>query len=141
MAPEHINTVFFSSSGSEANDTVLRLARYYWALQGKPEKSVIISRKNAYHGSTVAGASLSGMGFMHQQGGLPIPGIEHIDQPYWFGEGRDEDPQAFGLRIARCLEEKILELGVDKVAAFIGEPIQGAGGAAGRGAGGGSGRA
>lgn len=128
VAPEHMNTVFFTGSGSESNDTVLRLVRYYWALQGEPQKSVIISRKNAYHGSTVASASLGGMTWMHEQGGLPIPGIVHIDQPYWYGEGKDEDEDAFGLRVARQLEEKIIELGTDRVAAFIGEPIQGAGG-------------
>ncbi len=128
VAPDHINNVFFTGSGSESNDTVLRLVRHYWAVQGQPEKSVIISRKNAYHGSTVAGASLGGMGYMHKQGGLPIPGIEHIDQPYWFEEGGDLTPEEFGLQRAQLLEEKILELGVEKVAAFIGEPLQGAGG-------------
>lgn len=128
IAPPHVNNVFFTGSGSESNDTVLRLVRHYWAVKGQPEKSVIISRKNAYHGSTVAGASLGGMGYMHKQGGLPIPGIEHIDQPYWFEEGGDLSPEEFGLERARQLEERILELGVDKVAAFIGEPLQGAGG-------------
>ncbi len=128
VAPGPMNHVFFTGSGSEANDTVVRLARHYWASLGFPAKNVIISRHNAYHGSTMAGASLSGMKPMHAQGGLPIPNIEHIDQPYWFGEGRDEQPNAFGLRIARQLQEKIDELGTDRVAAFIAEPIQGAGG-------------
>lgn len=128
IAPPHMNHVFFTGSGSEANDTVVRMVRHYWASLGQPEKSVIIARHNAYHGSTMAGASLGGMKAMHKQGGLPIPGIEHIDQPYWFGEGRDEDPQEFGIRIARKLEEKITELGADSVAAFIAEPVQGAGG-------------
>ncbi len=128
LAPEHINHVFFTGSGSESNDTVLRLVRHYWACKGKPDKQVIIARKNAYHGSTVAGASLGGMSVMHKQGGLPIPGIEHINQPYWFSEGFDEDPDEFGLRVARELEDKILELGEDQVAAFIAEPVQGAGG-------------
>lgn len=128
LAPDHLNHVFFTGSGSESNDTMLRLARHYWACKGKPNKQVIIARKNAYHGSTVAGASLSGMTVMHKQGALPIAGIEHINQPYWFGEGFDEDPNEFGLRVARELEEKILELGEDNVAAFIAEPVQGAGG-------------
>ncbi len=128
LAPAHLNHVFFTGSGSDANDTILRMVRHYWAAQGQPEKSVIISRKNAYHGSTVAGASLGGMGAVHAQGGLPIPGIVHINQPYWYGEGGDLDPHEFGLQRARELEQKIQELGADKVAAFIGEPIQGAGG-------------
>lgn len=128
LAPEHMNHVFFTGSGSDANDTILRMVRHFWAAQGKPERSVIISRNNAYHGSTVAGASLGGMSAVHKQGGLPIPGIVHINQPYWYGEGGDLDPNEFGLQRARELETKILEVGADKVAAFIGEPIQGAGG-------------
>ncbi|HXH04167.1 MAG TPA: aspartate aminotransferase family protein [Candidatus Competibacteraceae bacterium] len=128
VTPAHMHHVFFTGSGSECNDTVIRMVRHYWALQGKPEKNVIISRVNAYHGSTIGGASLGGMKPMHQQGGLPIPGIVHIEQPYWYGCGGDMDPAEFGLKAARALEAKIQELGVDKVAAFIGEPIQGAGG-------------
>ncbi len=128
ISPPHINHTFFTGSGSEANDTVIRMVRHYWACQGQAGKQVIISRKNAYHGSTVGAASLGGMSYMHEQGGLPIPGIVHIDQPYWFGEGREEDPEAFGRRVAGQLQEKIEQLGVEKVAAFIAEPIQGAGG-------------
>lgn len=128
ITPQDMNRVFFTNSGSEANDTVVRMARRYWDLQDKPDKQVIISRDNAYHGSTMAGASLSGMKPMHAQGGLPIPGIVHIAQPYWYQEGGDLSEDEFGLQAARALEEKILELGVDKVAAFIAEPVQGAGG-------------
>lgn len=128
LAPGPLNHTFFCSSGSEANDTVVRLVRHYWACQGQPQKSVIISRKNAYHGSTMAGASLGGMRPMHAQGGLPIPGIEHIDQPYWYGEGGDLDPETFGRQRALALEAAIERLGADRVAAFIAEPIQGAGG-------------
>ena len=120
--------VFFTGSGSEGNDTVLRMVRHYWALKGKPQKKVIIGRVNGYHGSTVAGASLGGMAFMHEQGDLPIPGIVHIPQPYWFGEGGDMTPDEFGVWAAEQLEKKILEVGEDNVAAFIAEPIQGAGG-------------
>ena len=128
LAPSHLNNVFFTGSGSESNDTVLRLVRHFWSVQEQPERSVIISRKNAYHGSTVAGASLGGMAYMHKQGNLPIPGIEHIDQPYWFDEGGDLSEEEFGKQRAQQLEEKIIEIGADKVAAFIAEPIQGAGG-------------
>jgi putrescine aminotransferase len=128
LTPPQFNRVFFTGSGSEGNDTVVRLVRRYWDLLGQGGRQVIISRENAYHGSTMAGASLGGMGFMHEQGGLPIPGIVHIPQPYWYAEGGDLAPEEFGLRAARALEQKILEIGADKVAAFIAEPIQGAGG-------------
>ncbi len=128
VSPPQMNRSFFGCSGSDGNDTVIRLVRYYWQLQGQPHRSIIISRKNAYHGSTLAGASLGGMQTMHAQGGMPIPDIEHIDQPYFYREGGDLDLEEFGLQRARALEEKILEVGSDRVAAFIGEPIQGAGG-------------
>jgi len=128
IAPEGMNHVFFTGSGSEGNDTMLRMVRHYWAIKGQPNKKTIISRKNGYHGATVAGASLGGMTYMHEQGDLPIPGITHIPQPYWFGEGGDMSPEEFGIWAANQLEEKILELGVDTVGAFIAEPIQGAGG-------------
>ncbi len=121
--------VFFSSSGSESNDSNLRMVRRYWDLLDQPKRKTVISRKNAYHGSTVAGASLGGMYGMHAQGDLPIPGIVHIEQPYYFENAHPgETPDAFGLRAAGWLEEKIIELGADKVAAFIAEPVQGAGG-------------
>jgi len=128
VTPPQFRHVFFTGSGSEANDTVVRTVRRYWDLLGQPRRSVIISRKNAYHGSTMAGASLGGMAPMHAQGGLPIPGIEHIRQPYWYGEGGDLSPDEFGVAAAQALEEKILEIGPERIAAFIGEPIQGAGG-------------
>lgn len=128
VAPAGMSHVFFTGSGSEGNDTVLRLVRHYWALKGKPNKKILISRINGYHGSTVAGASLGGMTYMHEQGDLPIPGIAHIPQPYWFGEGGDMSPDEFGVWAAEQLEKKILELGEGNVAAFIAEPIQGAGG-------------
>ena len=128
ITPAHMSRVFFTGSGSEANDTIVRLVRHYWEVVGQPRRQVIISRWNGYHGSTVAGASLGGMKPMHAQGGLPIPGIAHIRQPYWFGEGRELAPDAFGRLCAQALEDRILELGPETVAAFIGEPVQGAGG-------------
>ena len=127
VAPEGMTHVFFTGSGSEGNDTNLRMVRHYWAVKGKPQKQVIIGRINGYHGSTVAGAALGGMSGMHAQSGT-LPGIVHIPQPYWFGEGGDMTPDEFGIWAAEQLEKKILEVGEDKVAAFIAEPIQGAGG-------------
>jgi putrescine aminotransferase len=124
----HFSHVFFNSSGSEAVDTLVRIARYYWQCKGQPQRNIIISRTNGYHGSTIAGASLGGMKAMHAQGGPWVPGFEHVMQPYAFGDGFGEDPAAFGLRAADAVEQKILELGPENVAAFIGEPVQGAGG-------------
>lgn len=130
VAPEGFSHVFYSSSGSESNDTNLRMVRRYWDIKGQPQRKTIISRKNGYHGSTVAGASLGGMIGMHEQGDLPIPGIVHIDQPYYRDNGMHlgvtEDE--FGVIAAGWLEAKILEIGAEHVAAFIGEPVQGAGG-------------
>jgi putrescine aminotransferase len=120
--------VFFNASGSEANDTVFRMVRHYWQVKGEPKRKVFISRWNAYHGSTVAGVSLGGMKAMHEQGDLPVPGVEHVRQPYWYNEGRDMTPEEFGLACAKAIEDKILEVGPENVAAFIGEPAQGAGG-------------
>lgn len=128
LAPGDLNHVFFNGSGSDANDTNLRMVRHFWAAQGKPEKQVVISRWNGYHGSTMGAASLGGMKGMHTQGGLPIPGIAHINQPDWWSEGGDMTPEEFGIARARELEAKIEEIGADKVAAFIAEPVQGAGG-------------
>ncbi len=123
-----LSHVFFNGSGSEAVDTIIRLARYYWQVKGRPERTVILARHNAYHGSTIAGASLGGMKPMQKQGGPWLPDIEHVMQPYWFGDGFAEDPAAFGRRAADAVEQRILEIGPERVAAFIGEPVQGAGG-------------
>ena len=153
VTPPQFQHVFFTGSGSEGNDTVVRMVRRYWDILGQPQRQVIISRNNAYHGSTMAGASLGGMSGMHAQGGLPIPNIVHIEQPYWAVHGQGSPapsrlkpgdlPQgagaegtqgapmtrdAFGLKAAGGLEDRILAIGADRVAAFIGEPIQGAGG-------------
>jgi putrescine aminotransferase len=105
------------------------MVRRYWDLLGQPQRKIIISRQNAYHGSTMAGASLGGMSGMHAQGDLPIPNICHIQQPYHFENALPGESEAdFGIRAAGWLEQRILELGPEKVAAFIGEPVQGAGG-------------
>ena len=123
-----LSHVFFSNSGSEAVDTVVRLARHYWTVKGQPQRRIFISRWNAYHGSTVAAASLGGMKAMHAQGGLPVPDIEHVMQPYLFGDAFGENPATFARRAADAIEQRILEVGPENVAAFIGEPVQGAGG-------------
>ena len=123
------NHVFYSSSGSESNDSNVRMVRRYWDLLGQPQRKVIIGRVNGYHGSTMAAASLGGMSGMHAQGDLPLPNMTHIGQPYFFENGQAGESEAeFGIRAAGWLEEKILQLGADKVAAFIAEPLQGAGG-------------
>jgi len=128
VTPPHLNHVFFTGSGSEANDTVIRMVRHYWSVLGQPQRTVLISRENAYHGSTMGGASLGGMAYMHKQGGLPIPGIEHIQQPYYFDYQGNLTAEEFGIERARDLERRIEAVGPQNVAAFIGEPIQGAGG-------------
>jgi putrescine aminotransferase len=129
IAPKNVNQVFFGSSGSEANDTAVRMVRHFWALEGRPEKNRIISRKTAYHGSTIAGASLGGMAGMHAQLGGAVPNIVHVMPPYAFELALPgESDHDFGLRAAKAVEDAILEAGADRVAAFIGEPIQGAGG-------------
>lgn len=128
LTPGDVKHIFFTNSGSESNETIIRLVRHYWATQGKPTKTNIISRKLGYHGSSMGSASLGGMTGMHRQGGLPIPGIAHIDPPYWFGHEGDMTPGELCKERVRQLERMIDWLGEDNVAAFIGEPIQGAAG-------------
>jgi len=129
LAPDNMNQVFFGSSGSEANDTALRIVRHYWVLEGKPEKNIIISRDWAYHGSTIAATSLGGMSAMHSQLNGAVPNIQHVMSPYYFELGEEgESEEAFGLRAAKSVEDAIIAAGPENVAAFIGEPIQGAGG-------------
>jgi len=128
LTPAGLDKVFFASSGSEANDTIARMVRRFWKLSGQPQRVNIISRVNGYHGSTMASASLGGMKPMHELDGLPLPGFHHVRQPYWYGEAAGATPEEFGRLAALAIEEKILELGPETVAAFIGEPVQGAGG-------------
>ncbi|MEP1208654.1 MAG: aspartate aminotransferase family protein [Rhizobiaceae bacterium] len=129
LAPAHINQVFYGASGSESNDTAIRTVRHFWALQGKPEKHIIISRKDAYHGSTIAATSMGGMSAMHGQLGPMLPGFVHVMAPYAYELAEEgESDEAFGLRAAKAVEDAIIEAGPENVAAFVGEPIQGAGG-------------
>jgi len=127
--PEGLNHVFFTNSGSEANDTIVKAVRFYWNLKGQPSKKKIIAREYAYHGVTMATASLSGLEEMHPQSDLPLPGmVERVIAPYWYQHGGDLTPDEFGLKAAQAVEDKILEVGPENVGAFIGEPIYGAGG-------------
>ena len=132
LLPAGHDHVLFANSGSEANDSALKLIRYFWNREGRLEKKIHLSRDYSYHGVTFAAASLSGLTPMHPQWDLPLPGFEKIPTPYWYGAKAagygDIDPDAFGLLIAEKLETKILELGADRVASFSAEPIQGAGG-------------
>ncbi len=127
VTPAHLNRVFFTNSGSEANETVVRLVRRYWDLLGKPEKQIIISRDQAYHGSTIAATNLGGQSAMHEQAHLPGHGVAHVEAPYWYGNGGDLSPEEYGIKAAAALDAKIRELGVERIAGFIAEPIQGAG--------------
>jgi putrescine---pyruvate transaminase len=123
LLPAKFQHIFFTNSGSEGNDTIVRFVRHYWKVMGKPYRQHIIGRKRGYHGSTWVAANLGGMIGMHEQGGTPLEGFHHIQQPYWYDFGGDKSPEDFGMDAAAELE-----LGPDNVAAFIGEPIQGAAG-------------
>ncbi|MBA2780090.1 aminotransferase [Billgrantia kenyensis] len=128
LLPEGLEHVFFANSGSEANDTALRLVRHYWQALGQPERRVIVSRRHAYHGSTIAAASLGGMSSMHDIPGVPIPDVVHVGAPYAWESGKAMEQEHFAEVAARWVEEAILAAGPERVAAFIGEPVMGAGG-------------
>ena len=128
ITPEGIERFFYGSSGSESNDTVVRLVRRYWDILGKKNKKTFISRTFAYHGSTMASASLGGMEAMHNQGDLPLPGFVHVMPPYQYKFGKDISEDEFCKLAVKEIEKKISDIGPENVAAFIGEPIQGAGG-------------
>ena len=129
VTPPQFNHVFYTGSGSEANDTMVRLVRRYWQLLGparaKRDHFALERLSRQHHGRRQPRRHEA-----HARAGPDgaMPGIVHINQPYWFGEGGDLSPEEFGLTCARELEAKILEVGPDRVAAFIGEPVQGAGG-------------
>jgi 4-aminobutyrate---pyruvate transaminase len=130
IAPVPMSKVLFQCSGSEANDTAIKLAWYYQAASGKPEKRKIIGRKMAYHGSTCAAISASGKPDMHADFGLPLALFRHTEFPHYYRcheEGESEEE--FATRMADALEALIIEEGPETVAAFIAEPVMGAGGA------------
>jgi putrescine aminotransferase len=132
LLPEGHTRLLFANSGSEANDSALKLIRYYWNLKGKHKKKIHLSREFAYHGVTMAAASLSGLTPMHPQWDLPLAGFAKVPTPYWYGARAagygDIAPDEFGIRIAEAMEKRILEIGPDNIASFSAEPVQGAGG-------------
>ncbi len=129
IAPAGMSKVFFANSGSEANDTILKLIWYYNNALGRPQKKKVIARIKGYHGTTLAAASLSGLPHMHKAFDLPMPGILHTDCPHYYRFGKDgESEEEFATRMADSLEQLILKEGPDTVAAFFAEPIMGAGG-------------
>ena len=128
-APVPMARVLFANSGSESNDTAFKLVRYYNNALGRPAKKKIIARGRGYHGVTVASASLSGLPMMHQHFDLPIDGVVRVGCPHAYQFAHDgESPEQFAARLAAELDATILREGPDTVAAFIAEPVQGAGG-------------
>lgn len=129
LAPGNMSRVFFGSSGSDTNDTQVKIVRYYHNVLGKPEKKKIIGRLGGYHGSTMAGASLSGLPHMHAAFDLPLPGFLHVDMPHYWRHAPDGTSELeFSQLLAQNLEQCIVREGPETVAAFIVEPVQGAAG-------------
>jgi 4-aminobutyrate--pyruvate transaminase len=129
IAPVPMSKVFFTNSGSEANDTILKMLWYRSNAMGKPEKKKVISRVGGYHGVTVASASMTGMPGNHRSFDLPIAGILHTTFPHYWREGQEgESEEAFATRCAEDLDAMIQAEGPETVAAFIAEPVMGAGG-------------
>jgi 4-aminobutyrate--pyruvate transaminase len=129
VAPAPLARVFFAGSGSEANDTAVKLVWYYNNALGRPAKKKIIARRKGYHGVTVAAASLTGLPHLHRAFDLPIEGVLHADCPHHYREAAPgEGEEDFATRLAEALDRMILAEGPDTVAAFVAEPVMGAGG-------------
>jgi len=129
LAPQNMSKVFFASGGSDGNDSLMKIVWYYHNLVGKPKKRKIISRWQAYHGTSIATASLTGLASFHKDFNLPIDGVIHTESPDYFRHALEGESEVeFSKRRARELEELILEHGPDTVGAFIAEPVLGAGG-------------
>lgn len=129
LTPDGLDHAFFCNSGSEANDTVVKLVWYHWNLRGRPEKKKIIARHGAYHGVTLGATSLSGLPAMHALFDAPLPGFLHTRKPHFYREAQPgEDERGFAARLARELDALIVAEGPETVAAFIGEPLMAAGG-------------
>ncbi len=127
--PQGLDQILFASSGSEAVDSAYKLIKYYWNLKGQPQRKHFIARERAYHGSTTVAASLSGLTGMHPQFDLPLEGIHHVGPtPHHYKFGGNMSEEDFCDMCVKAVEDKILDLGPDNVAAFLGEPVMGAGG-------------
>lgn len=125
MTPQQFQYFFFASTGSDAIESSLKIAFHYWRLRGKPQKRKILSRRGSYHGNTLIAASLTGFDVYHTQFGLPLGNmIHHADSPYWYRDGRDRSPEQFAADMVRRLEQQILEIGAENIAAFVGDPVQ-----------------
>jgi 4-aminobutyrate--pyruvate transaminase len=129
MAPNNMGKVFFTNSGSEANDTQVKIVWYYNNARGKPEKKKIIGRHKAYHGITLAAASLTGVEYAHKGFDVPLDRFLHVTAPHYWREGQEgESEKDFAGRMAQEIDDLIISEGPDTVAAFIAEPVMGAGG-------------
>lgn len=126
LTPDGLNKIFFANSGSEANETLIKLVHLYWRRKGQPDKRVLITRDYSYHGSTLATTKLNGNPAMLEAFGIDLgTDVVRTTAPFWYREGGDLTPEEFGIKAAQDLEAQILEVGADKVAAFFAEPIQG----------------
>jgi len=128
LFPEPINTFQFTSGGAESNETALKIARYYWWLQGQPEKTKILSRKMAYHGIAMGALAATGIPTYHEGFGPQTPGFVHLSAPYAYRAGEGLSDDEFVAKLVAELEETIEREGAETIAAMIGEPVQGAGG-------------
>ena len=129
MAPKGLSHVFFGCTGSDANDTLVKIAWQYHIMRGKPEKRKIISRWQAYHGTSISTASLTGLKGFHRSFNLPLDFAVHTECPFYYADAKhNETPESYTLRLLEKLKQLIANEGADNIAAFIGEPIMGAGG-------------
>ncbi len=128
MFPDPINHFNFTSGGAESNETALKIARYYWHLKGKPEKIKVLSRKMAYHGIAMGSLAATGIPAYWQGFGPIAPGFVHLTPPYAYRHGEGMTEEEFVASLVAELEETITREGAETIAAFIGEPVQGAGG-------------
>lgn len=128
-SPVPMSKVMFQSSGSEANDAAIKLVWYYHTAADNPSKRKIIARKGAYHGTTIASASLTGIDGFHKGFGIPLDGFVHVTTPHYYRNAKEgETQEEFTTRLAAELEQTILDEGADTIGAFFAEPVMGAGG-------------